>query len=237
MANIKPIAHIYTDFDSKFGIPRQSGLVEELTGKIVFESEYRRTEAVRGLDGFSHIWLIWQFSQSVTDKFSPTVRPPRLGGNRRVGVFASRSPFRPNSLGLSCVKLTKIDLECENAPVLYVSGVDMLNRTPIFDIKPYVPVADLKTDAKEGYTEITKNHSLNVIDEKDLLSQLGAEKRASAVKALSNDPRPGYDENADKEYGMSFAGFNIRFQADGETLNIIAVEPDTVTKVKRTEKK
>ncbi len=237
MANIKPIAHIYTDFDSKFGIPRQSGLVEELTGKIVFESEYRRTEAVRGLDGFSHIWLIWQFSQSVTDKFSPTVRPPRLGGNRRVGVFASRSPFRPNSLGLSCVKLTKIDLECENAPVLYVSGVDMLNRTPIFDIKPYVPVADLKTDAKEGYTEITKNHSLNVIDEKDLLSQLGAEKRASAVKALSNDPRPGYDEDADKEYGMSFAGFNIRFQADGETLNIIAVEPDTVTKVKRTEKK
>ncbi len=237
MANIKPIAHIYTDFDSKFGIPRQSGLVEELTGKIVFESEYRRTEAVRGLDGFSHIWLIWQFSQSVTDKFSPTVRPPRLGGNRRVGVFASRSPFRPNSLGLSCVKLTKIDLECENAPVLYVSGVDMLNRTPIFDIKPYVPVADLKTDAKEGYTEITKNHSLNVIDDKDLLSQLGAEKRASAVKALSNDPRPGYDEDADKEYGMSFAGFNIRFQADGETLNIIAVEPDTVTKVKRTEKK
>ncbi len=237
MANIKPIAHIYTDFDSKFGIPRQSGLVEELTGKIVFESEYRRTEAVRGLDGFSHIWLIWQFSQSVTDKFSPTVRPPRLGGNRRVGVFASRSPFRPNSLGLSCVKLIKIDLECENAPVIYVSGVDMLSGTPIFDIKPYVPVADLKPDAKEGYTEITKNHSLNVIDDKDLLSQLGAEKRASAVKALSNDPRPGYDEDADKEYGMSFAGFNIRFKVDGETLNIVAVEPDTVTKVKRTEKK
>lgn len=237
MANIKPIAHIYTDFDSKFGIPRQSGLVEELTGKIIFEPEYRRTEAVRGLDGFSHIWLIWQFSQSLTDKFSPTVRPPRLGGNRRVGVFASRSPFRPNSLGLSCVKLTKIDLECENAPVIYVAGVDMLSGTPIFDIKPYVPVADLKPDAKEGYTEITKRHSLNVIDDNDLLSQLGAEKKVSAVKALSNDPRPGYDEDADKEYGMSFAGFNIRFQVDGETLNIIAVEPDTVTEVKRTEKK
>lgn len=237
MANIKPIAHIYTDFESKFGIPRQSGLVEELTGKIVFEPEYRRTEAVRGLDGFSHIWLIWQFSQSVTDKFSPTVRPPRLGGNRRVGVFASRSPFRPNSLGLSCVKLTKIDLECEDAPVIYVSGVDMLNGTPIFDIKPYVPVADLKPDAKEGYTEITKNHSLNVIDDKDLLSQLGTEKRASAIKVLSNDPRPGYDEDADKEYGMSFAGFNIRFQVDGETLNIIAVEPDNTAEVKRTEKK
>lgn len=237
MANVKPIAHIYTDFNCKFGIPRQSGLVEELTGKIVFEPEFRRTEAVRGLDGFSHIWLIWQFSQNVTEEFSPTVRPPRLGGNRRVGVFASRSPFRPNSLGLSCVKLVKIDLECENAPVIYVSGVDMLNGTPIFDIKPYVPVADLKPDAKEGYTEITKNHSLNVIDDKNLLSQLGAEKRESAIKVLSNDPRPGYDEDADKEYGMSFAGFNIRFQADGETLNIKAVEPDNTAEVKRTEKK
>lgn len=237
MTNIKPIAHIYTDFDSKFGIPRQSGLVEELTGKIVFEPEYRRTEAVRGLDGFSHIWLIWQFSQSVTDKFSPTVRPPRLGGNRRVGVFASRSPFRPNSLGLSCVKLIKIDIECDKAPVIYVSGVDMLNFTPIFDIKPYVPVADSKYDAKEGYTEITKNHSLNVVDGENLLSRLGAEKRASAVKVLSNDPRPGYDEDADKEYGMSFAGFNIRFQVDGETLNIKAVEPDKFTEDKRTEKR
>ncbi len=228
MASIEPIAYIYTDFDSKFGIPRQSGLVEELTGRIVFEPEYRRTEAVRGLDGFSHIWLIWQFSQSVTDKFSPTVRPPRLGGNRRVGVFASRSPFRPNSLGLSCVKIVKIDIGCENAPVLYVSGVDMLNGTPIFDIKPYVPVADLKPDAKEGYTEITKNHSLNVIDDKDLLSQLG-ERKTAAVKALSNDPRPGYDGDADKEYGMSFAGFNIRFKADGEALS--------VTEVKKAEKK
>lgn len=221
---IKPIAHIYTDFTEKFGIPRQSGLVEELTGRIVFEPEYRRKEALKELDGFSHIWLIWHFSQADTKEFSPTVRPPRLGGNRRVGVFASRSPFRPNSLGLSCVKLEGIDYEGENAPVIYVSGIDILNGTPIFDIKPYIPVADLKADAAEGYTAGTKNYFADVDFPDSLLSKIPENKRSALIKILENDPRPSYKADKPLEYGLSFAGFNIIFEWDNDKIKVISVE-------------
>ncbi len=221
---IKPIAHIYTDFTEKFGIPRQSGLIDELKGKIVFEPEYRRAEALKELDGFSHIWLIWHFSQVQTDNFSPTVRPPRLGGNKRVGVFASRSPFRPNSLGLSCVKLEKIDYESENAPVIYVSGIDILNGTPIFDIKPYIPVADLKSDAAEGYTADTKNYFADVDFPDSLLSKIPENKRSALIKILKNDPRPSYKADEAMRYGLSFAGFNIVFDANGDKIEVISVE-------------
>lgn len=221
---IKPIAHIYTDFPEKFGIPRQSGLVKELKGKIVFEPEFRSPAALKELDGFSHIWLIWQFSECVNAKWSPTVRPPRLGGNKRVGVFASRSPFRPNSLGLSCVKIEKIDLECEDAPVIYVSGVDIKDRTPVFDIKPYIPVADLKPDATEGYTAFTKNYEIDVSYNEETLAVLPEEKRRALLEILKNDPRPSYCDEDGKEYGMSFAGFNIKFVFSGKTLTITEIE-------------
>ena len=175
--SIKPIAYIYTDFDEKFGIPRQSGLVGKLEGRIVFEPEFRFAEALRELDGFSHIWLIRQFSENVGAEFSPTVRPPRLGGNKRVGVFASRSPFRPNSLGLSAVKIERIDYECENTPVIYVSGIDMMNGTPVFDIKPYIPLSDSIPDACEGYTAQTKDYEIAVECDEKLLEQLRSMER------------------------------------------------------------
>lgn len=221
---IKPIAHIYTDFPEKFGIPRQAGLVEELKGKIVFEPEYRFKEALKELDGFSHIWLIWQFSETASDKFSPTVRPPRLGGNKRVGVFASRSPFRPNSLGLSCVKLEKIELEGENAPVLYVSGIDMLNATPIFDIKPYVPVADLKPEATQGYTEYTRDYKIELEYDEKILEPIPEEKRRALIKILKNDPRPSYIDEQGREYGLCFSDFNIKFIYENNTLKITQIE-------------
>lgn len=221
---IKPIAHIYTDFPEKFGIPRQSGLVDELKGKIIFEPDFRRSEALKELDGFSHIWLIWQFSECVNAKWSPTVRPPRLGGNKRVGVFASRSPFRPNSLGLSCVKIEKIDFECVNSPVIFVSGIDMMNGTPIFDIKPYIPTADLKKDAKEGYTEFTKNYEIEVSYGEDILSIIPSDKRSALIELLKNDPRPSYCDENGKEYGISFAGYNIKFVYNDKTLNITEIE-------------
>lgn len=221
---IKPIAHIVTDFPEKFGIPRQSGLVEQLKGKIIFEPEYRYPAALKELDGFSHIWLIWQFSDCADAKWSPTVRPPRLGGNKRVGVFASRSPFRPNSLGLSCVKIEKIDLNCEDAPVIFVSGIDIKDGTPIFDIKPYIPVADLKPDAKEGYTEFTKGYEIKVSYDGEVLSAVPEEKRQALLEVMKNDPRPSYCEENGKEYGMSFAGFNIKFVYSNKTLTITEIE-------------
>ena len=222
---IKPIAHIYTDFDEKFGIPRQSGLIEKLEGRIVFEPEFRCAEALRELDGFSHIWLIWQFSENAGAGFSPTVRPPRLGGNRRVGVFASRSPFRPNSLGLSAVKIEGIDYGCENAPVIHVSGIDMMNGTPVFDIKPYIPLADSKPDVGEGYTAATKNYKIAVDCDRALLEILPQDKRELLLEVLKSDPRPSYKADEKRTYGLSFAGFNVTFDADGEKL--------TVTEIKR----
>ncbi len=221
---IKPIAHIYTDFPEKFGVPRQSGLVNCLEGKIIFEPEYRVREAFRELDGFSHIWLIWQFSKCENCAVSPTVRPPRLGGNKRVGVFASRSPFRPNSLGLSCVKIEKIDFECKDAPVIFVSGIDMISGTPIFDIKPYVPAADIKADAKEGYTEFTKDYEIELLYDGEILKTMPKEKAAALLEALRQDPRPSYKDESGREYGMLFAGYNVKFIYTGSALKITEIE-------------
>ena len=219
---IKPIAHIYTDFSEKFGIPRQSGLVNGLKGRIIFEKEYRIKEAFREIESFSHLWLIWHFSES--DGWHPTVRPPRLGGNKRVGVFASRSPFRPNSLGLSCVKLESVDFSFPDSPSLIVSGVDMLNGTPIFDIKPYVPVSDCQTEAAEGYTAYTKQYSLDVDFPSELILKIPEDKRKALIEVLSNDPRPGYDEDPDKKYGLNFAGFDIGFFVQEGVLHVIRTE-------------
>ncbi len=226
---IHPIAHIHTDFSEKFGIPRQSGLVEALGGRIVFLPEYRDPAAFRGLEAFSHIWLIWHFSEALRDTWSPTVRPPRLGGNTRMGVFATRSPFRPNHLGLSCVRLDKIDHDAADGPVLYVSGVDMLDGTPIFDVKPYVPVADCRTDASEGYTGETRLHALTVTFEceADILTE--AEKNA-LVGVLSNDPRPGYDDDPEKEYGLTFAHYDVGFFVEEGVARVVrlrTVDTDT----------
>lgn len=221
---IKPIARIHTDFSEKFGVPRQAGLAPSLTGKIVFEPEYRNIRAVKELDGFSHIWLIWEFSQCPDSKFSPTVRPPRLGGNRRVGVFASRSPFRPNRLGLSCVKIEKIETGGENAPIILVSGVDMTDGTPIYDIKPYIPIADCIPTASEGYTAQTKKYKISVNCDEKLLSIIPENKRQALLELLSNDPRPAYNDEEGKEYGVTFAGFNIRFKYENNSLSITQIK-------------
>lgn len=220
---MKPIARIYTDFHTKFGLPRQSGFCPELMGRIVFEPEYRRQEAFRGLESFSHIWVIWKFSETEREEWTPTVRPPRLGGNKRIGVFATRSPFRPNSMGLSCVKLERIDFECDEAPVLYVSGIDMMNGTPILDIKPYVPAADCKTDASDGFTSQTKDYRVEVDFPGELLSVLPADKRGAAVSMLSLDPRPAYIHDDSRIFGVEFAGFDIRFRVEGEILRVVDV--------------
>lgn len=220
---MKTIAHIETDFSTKFGLPRQSGLCEELKGKIIFEPEYRRKEAFRGLEGFSHIWVLWKFSEAEREEWSPTVRPPRLGGNKRMGVFATRSPFRPNNIGLSCVNLDKIDYDCPDAPVLYVSGIDMMNGTPIVDIKPYVPIADCKMNATDGFTADTKNFSLDVIFSEELLCILPEEKRDGAKQMLSLDPRPSYITDDDRVFGVEYAGFDIRFKVKENTLTVCEV--------------
>lgn len=217
------IAHIETDFCTKFGLPRQSGLCEELKGKIIFEPEYRREEAFRGLEGFSHIWVLWKFSEAEREEWSPTVRPPRLGGNKRVGVFATRSPFRPNNIGLSCVKLDKIDYDRPDAPVLYVSGIDMMNGTPIIDIKPYVPIADCKTDATDGFTAETKEYSLDVVFSDELICILPEEKRDGAKQMLSLDPRPSYITDEERVFGVEYAGFDIRFKVKENILTVCDV--------------
>lgn len=220
---MKIIAHIKTDFRTKFGLPRQSGLCEELKGQIIFEPEYRKEEAFRGLEGFSHIWVLWKFSEAEREEWSPTVRPPRLGGNKRMGVFATRSPFRPNNIGLSCVKLDKIDYECPDAPVLYVSGIDMMNGTPVVDIKPYVPIADCKMNATDGFTADTKNFSLDVIFSEELLCILPEEKRDGAKQMLSLDPRPSYITDKDRVFGVEYAGFDIRFRVKEKKLTVCEV--------------
>ncbi len=217
---MKIIAHIKTDFRTKFGLPRQSGLCEELKGQIVFEPEYRKAEAFRGLEGFSHIWVLWKFSEAEREEWSPTVRPPRLGGNKRMGVFATRSPFRPNNIGLSCVKLDKIDYECPDAPVLYVSGIDMMDGTPIVDIKPYVPVTDCKTEATDGFTAETKEYALDVVFSDELLCILPEEKREGAKQMLSLDPRPSYITDEDRVFGVEYAGYDIRFKVKENTLTV-----------------
>lgn len=221
---MKIIAHIHTDFPDKFGIPRQSGLVQELTGKIVFEPEYRNPEAVRGLDDFSYIWLLWKFSESKKEHWSATVKPPRLGGKKRMGVFATRSPFRPNDIGLSSVRLQRIELDKKEGPILYVSGIDLMDGTPIYDIKPYIPLADCHPDATEGYTKETKEHCLEVDFPEELLCIYPEEKRSAIMGVLKQDPRPTYFQDPERVYGVSFAGYDVKFRVDGSRLTVCGVE-------------
>ena len=221
---LKVIAHIHTAFPTKFGIPRQSGLVDSLRGEIVFTPEYRSPDAVRGLEDFSHIWLVWQFSGAVRDSWSPTVRPPRLGGNTRMGVFATRSPFRPNGLGLSSVVLERIQWDTPEGPVLHVRGADLVSGTPIFDIKPYLPYVDAHPEASGGFALQQKEGTLSVDFPPELLSRLPECKRAAAVAVLAQDPRPAYQDDPDRLYGLEFAGFDIRFTVSGGTLQVRQTE-------------
>lgn len=220
MEQIKIIARIHTDFKTKFGIPRQSGVVEELKGEIVFEPEFRNTDAVRGLEDFSHIWLIWQFSENLRTDWSPTVRPPRLGGNTHVGVFATRSPFRPNSIGLSSVKLERIEYSAEKGPVLQVLGADLMDGTPIFDIKPYIPYSDCHTDATGGFTDKTEFNMLNVVIPAEVESKIPKEKLGALKGVLQNDPRPHYQNDPHRIYGFEFAGMEIHFRVLDNTLTV-----------------
>ncbi len=217
---IRPIAHIHTDFPTKFGIPRQSDLVKELYGEIVFEKEFRKEGILRGLEDFSHIWVIWGFSEFKAKKdFSPTIRPPKLGGNTRVGVFASRSPNRPNPLGLSALKIEKINNDGPDKPTIIVSGADLLDGTPIYDIKPYLPAFDAILDAKEGYTAMTKKKHLDVIINKELEEKIPAGKKDALLGILSEDPRPGFQHDSDKIYGFRFSEMEIKFHVtDDKTL-------------------
>lgn len=219
-----PIAHMRSDFPTKFGIPRQSGLVEELRSMIVFEPEYRSEDALRGIEDFSHLWLIWQFSQAVREGWSPTVRPPRLGGNTRMGVFATRSPFRPNSLGLSCVRLLEVKHTQQYGTVLIVGGADLLDGTPIFDIKPYIPYSDSRPEAAGGFTDRVGDFLLDVKFPQELLEKLPADKQAAAVGVLSHDPRPSYQRKPGRVYGLNFAGFDIRFTVEDAVLTVQSVE-------------
>ena len=217
------VARIHTDFPSKFGIPRQSGLVEELTAQVVFTPEYRDASALRGLGGFSHIWLIWEFSLAKREGWSPTVRPPRLGGNKRLGVFATRSPFRPNPIGLSCVRLAEVRQDRELGPVLVVAGADLMDGTPIYDIKPYLPYADCKPDAAGGFASIPKGADLVVDCPEELLKAVPEDKRAALAAVLAQDPRPQYQDDPDRVYGMSFAGLEVRFRVEGDRLTVTEI--------------
>ena len=220
---INVIAKMRSDFPTKFGIPRQPQLVQELRSTVVFEPGYRNMDALRGLEGFSHLWIIWQFSEAVRTGWSPTVRPPRLGGNTRMGVFATRSPFRPNNLGLSCVKLEGVELHPELGPVIHVSGADLMDGTPIFDIKPYVPYADAHPEALGGFTDTADDFLLEVRFPEELLSRLPESKRQAALGVLSHDPRPSYQRKPGRVYGLPFAGFDIRFTVEEKTLTVCEV--------------
>ena len=217
---MKIIGHIRTDFPSKFGIPRQSGLVPELKGIITFEPEFRNPEAFRGLEEFSHIWILWKFSKSEKEHWSATVKPPRLGGKKRMGVFATRSPYRPNDIGLSSVKLEKISFDEKTGPMLHVAGVDLLDGTPIYDIKPYIAYTDSHPEATEGFAGGVKEKGLRVEFPKKFLEMLPEEKREAAIGVLAQDPRPAYDTDETRLYGVEFAGFDVRFVVSGEVLTV-----------------
>ncbi len=223
MAEMKIIARVSSPFKSKFGIPRQSGIAEEIESEIVFEPEFRNPDALRGLEEWSHIWLIWQFSENLRDTWSPTVRPPRLGGNTHVGVFATRSPFRPNAIGLSCVKLKSVDITNEG-PVLKIMGADLMDGTPIFDIKPYVPYADAHPEATGGFTDKTEFHRLKVDITNELEEKIPEKERAALIAVLSNDPRPQYHKDPDRVYGFPFGEHEIKFKVKDDTLTVIAIE-------------
>ena len=221
---MKIIGYNETDFKEKFGIPRQSGLVKESRGRILFEKEYNVPEAFRGLEDFSHIWVLWQFSRAVRESWSPTVRPPLLGGNKRMGVFATRSPFRPNSVGLSVLKLEAVELSEKEGVVLHVSGVDLLDGTPIYDIKPYLPYADSIPDAVGGFTESLEERCLEVEFPMELYERVREEKRGALKAVLAADPRPSYQDEPERIYGMSFADYEVKFRVEGKTLKVVSVE-------------
>lgn len=218
------IATMHSAFPAKFGIPRQSGLVETLRSTIVFQPEYRNPDALRGLEGFSHLWVVWVFSQAVRNTWSPTVRPPRLGGNTRMGVFATRSPFRPNPMGLSCVKLEKVELSTSEGPVLWVAGADLMDGTPIYDIKPYLPYADCKPQAVGGFASAPKEATLTVDFPSQLLERVPRELREALSGVLAQDPRPTYHHDPQRVYGMAFGGLQVRFTVDGDRLTVVEVE-------------
>ncbi len=228
--NFKAIGHIRSDFDSKFGIPRQSGLVEELRSVLVFEPEYRDENALRGLEEFSHIWVIWDFSEAHRDSWSPTVRPPRLGGNERLGVFATRSPFRPNPIGLSCVRLVEIKKDPELGSVLVLGGADMMDGTPVYDIKPYIPYADCRPDAAAGFTAKNTEYRLKVEVpaelEKKIKSKFNQEKYEALTGILAQDPRPHYQDDPERVYGFSFAGAEIKFRVSGGTVYLLDAQTE-----------
>ena len=221
---IRQIGHMVSDFSEKFGIPRQSGLVEELESLVVFEPEWRDENALRGIEGFSHVWLIWEFSQARREGWSPTVRPPRLGGNQRMGVFATRSPFRPNPLGLSCVRLLGVEKHPSYGTVLRVGGADLLDGTPIYDVKPYLPQADCHPEALGGFAESTPWHGLEVEMPPELLAKVPADKRRALLAVLAQDPRPSYQADPTRVYGMSFASLQIKFQVQDGMLKVVDVE-------------
>lgn len=221
---IKIIGRLHCDFESKFGIPRQSGLVEEVKGHIIFEEKYRKREAVRGLEEYSHIWLIWQFSEAVRDTWSPTVRPPKLGGNTRMGVFATRSPFRPNAVGLSAVRLEQVEFHPQLGPVLHVAGADLMDGTPIFDIKPYLPYADSYPEATGGFTDKIQVDLLQVEFPEELQKKVPEEKRGALFKILEQDPRPSYQNDPKRVYGFGFAGYEVRFTVEEGLLKVKEVE-------------
>ena len=223
---MKIIAHIRNDFKEKFGIPRQSGLVKGTRAAIVFEEAYRNPDALRGIEGFSHLWLIWSFSKAQRDTWSPTVRPPRLGGNQRMGVFATRSPYRPNAVGLSCVELIDVKLHTENGPVLIVGGADLLDGTPIYDIKPYLPHADCHPEATGGFSSDKVAYALKVQFPETLLERIDEDKRDVVMELLSQDPRPSYQNDPERVYGMAYGAWNVKFTVSEGTLTVIAVEEE-----------
>lgn len=226
---MKKIAIIHTDFKEKFGIPRQSGIADECTGRIVFEPEYRNPDALRGIEGFSHLWLIWEFSEAVEKmresgkKWSPTVRPPRLGGNKKMGVFATRSPYRPNPIGLSSVRLIAVEHTEAYGDVLTVAGADLLDGTPIYDIKPYLPFTDCHPEAVGGFADGVRDYKLNVVFPAGMLERIDEVKRTALIKILEQDPRPSYKDDAEREYGMLFANYEIFFKASDSTLTVTKV--------------
>lgn len=221
------VAKVRSDFPSKFGIPRQSGLVPELRAQVVFEPEYRNPDMLRGIEGFSHLWLVWNFSANRKDGWSPTVRPPRLGGNTRMGVFATRSPFRPNPIGLSCVRLEEVRLSTPDGPVLVISGADLMDGTPIFDIKPYVSYADCQYDARGGFTDTAGEYLLAVDFPSELLKKVPESRREALLGVLAHDPRPSYQQDPERIYGLSFGGVNVRFRVEDERLLVVEVGEQT----------
>lgn len=221
---------MHSDFPAKFGIPRQSGLVESLQSVIVFEPEYRNPHAFRGLDGYSHVWILWEFSESVREEWSPMVMPPRLGGKTRMGVFATRSPFRPNPIGLSCVKLEKIVMDPKLGPLLYVAGADLMDGTPIFDVKPYLPYTDSRPEATDGFAGDVFDHRLEVVFPENWLKMIPKGREEAIMEILAQDPRPAYQDDPDRRYGIAFAGVDVRFHVKDGVLTVCEVEKLTIQK-------